>query len=184
MSEETAPLDIEIIYDPVEEAHREGLVIDATRHRVMPDSEFVLWAKRHYKRPTLFEYHHLESDNIVLCDWLIRGKVAQELEAYPHDQRPDRAFMDMRVVLCDKSADSIRRKMRRAAESRQEARDEAAEERQNAARHLKHLGLEAESRAMAIGQSSFMGTKEGGQNLAMAKEELANLTRNRIITSS
>ena len=179
---ETAPLDIEIIYDPVEEAHREGLVLDATRHRVMPDSEFVLWLRRHYKRPTLFEYHHLESDNIVLCDWLIRGKVAQELEAYPHDERPSRAFLDMRIVLCDKSADSIRKKMRKAADERQEIRNEAGEERQNAARHLKHLGLEAEARAMASGQTAFVGTRQGGADLAKAKEDLVNLTRGRIIT--
>jgi hypothetical protein len=182
MSEETAPLDIEIIYDPVAEAHNEGLVLDANRHRVMPDSEFVLWLRRHYKRPTLFEYHHLETDNIVLCDWLIRGKVAQELEAYPHDERPSRAFLDLRIVMCDKSADAMRRKMKRAAEERQAIRDEASAERQNSAKHLKHLGLHAESRAMASGESSFIGTREGGQSLAMAKEELANLTRNRIIT--
>lgn len=183
MSEETAPLDIEIIYDPVEEAHREGLVLDATRHRVMPDSEFVLWLRRHYKRPTLFEYHHLESDNIVLCDWLIRGKVAQELEAYPHDERPSRAFLDMRIVLCDKSAEAMRRKMKRAAEERQAIRDEAILERQNSARHLKFKGLHAEARAMASGESPFIGTREGGESLAMAKEELANLTRGRIITT-
>lgn len=182
MSEETAPLDIEIVYDPVAEAHHEGLVIDATRHRVMPDGEFVLWAKRHYKRPTLFEYHHLESDNIVLCDWLIRGKVAQELEAYPHDERPSRGFMDARIVLCDKGAEAIRKKMRRAAEERQAIRDEAMEERKNSAQHLKHLGLEAEARAMASGQSSFVGTREGGEALAQSKEDLANLVRGRIIT--
>jgi hypothetical protein len=179
---ETAPLDIEMIYDPVAEAHAEGLTIDASRHRIMADNDFVLWLRRHYKRPTLFEYHHLETDNLVLCDWLIKGKVAQELEAYPHDQRPNRAFLDMRIVLCDKSADAMRRKMRRAAEERQAIRDEAMAKRQNSAKHLKHLGLEAESRAMASGESSFIGTREGGQSLAMAKEELANLTRGRIIT--
>lgn len=182
MSEETAPLDIEIIYDPVAEAHHEGLVLDATRHRVMPDSEFVLWLRRHYKRPTLFEYHHLESDNIVLCDWLIRGKVAQELEAYPHDQRPDRQFLDARIVLCGESANAIRRKMRMKAEKRQMERDEAMEERKHAANHLKFLGLEREAHAMATGRTNFMGTKEGGDDLAQAKEELANLARNRIIT--
>jgi hypothetical protein len=180
--EQTAPLDIEMIYDPVAEAHAEGLTIDASRHRIMPDNDFVLWLRRHYKRPTLFEYHHLESDNIVLCDWLIRGKVAQELEAYEYGNRPDRAFLDMRIVLCDKSAESIRRKMRRAAEERQAVREEAAEERKNAARHLKHLGLEAESRAMASGQSAFVGTREGGEALAKSKEDLVNLARGRIIT--
>ena len=183
MEQETVSLDIEIIYDPVAEAHHEGLVLDANRHRVMPDSEFVLWLRRHYKRPTLFEYHHLESDNIVLCDWLIRGKVAQELEAYPHDQRPDRAFLDVRIVLCKDSADAIRRKMRMKAEKRQAERDEAMEERKNAAKHLKFLGLERESKAMAAGITSFVGTKEGGENLAQSKEELANLARGRIITS-
>jgi hypothetical protein len=183
MSEETAPLDIEIIYDPVEEAHREGLVLDANRHRVMPDSEFVLWLRRHYKRPTLFEYHHLESDNIVLCDWLIRGKVAQELEAYPHDERPSRGFLDARIILCDKGAEGIKRKMRRAAEERQAIRDESMAERQNSAKHLRFKGLHAEANAMASGQSSFIGTREGGESLAMAKEELVNLARGRIITS-
>lgn len=179
---ETAPLEIEMIYDPVAESYNEGLGIDANRHRIMADGDFILWARRHYKRPTLFEYHHLESDNIVLCDWLIRGRVAQELEAYSADCRPSRAFLDLRVVLCDKSADAIRRKMRSAAEQRQALRDETAEERKNSAQHLKHLGLEQESRAMASGQSPFVGTRQGGEDLAKSKEDLASLTRGRIIT--
>jgi hypothetical protein len=182
MEQETAPLDIEIIYDPVAEAHHEGLVLDATRHRVMPDSEFILWAKRHYKRPTLFEYHHLETDNIVLCDWLIRGKVAQELEAYPHGERPSRAFLDLRIVLCDKSADAMRRKMKSAAEERQRIRDETEHERLNAAKRLKFMGMDQEAKAMASGQSSFVGTTQGGEALAKAKEDLVNLARGRIIT--
>jgi hypothetical protein len=179
---ETAPLDIEMIYDPVAEAHAEGLVIDASRHRIMADGDFILWARRHYKRPTLFEYHHLESDNIVLCDWLIRGKVAQELEAYSYGNRPDRAFLDARIVLCDKSAESIRRKMRNSAYERQRLRDESLAERQDVAKQLRRQGLEMEARRMATGASPFVGKAEGGEELAAMKEDLVNMARGRIIT--
>lgn len=179
---ETAPLDIEMIYDPVAEAHHEGLVIDASRHRIMADGDFILWARRHYKRPTLFEYHHLESDNIVLCDWLIRGRVAQELEAYPPHERPSRGFLDARIVLCDESAAAIRRKMKRSAEERQRLRDEAAEERKETSKHLRKQGLDLEAKRMAIGQSPFMGKAQGGEELAAMKEDLVSMARGRIIT--
>jgi hypothetical protein len=178
-----APLDIEMIYDPVAEAHAEGLVIDASRHRIMADGDFILWARRHYKRPTLFEYHHLESDNIVLCDWLIRGRVAQELEAYEYGNRPDRAFLDARIVLCDKAAESIRRKMKRKAEERQRIRDEAMAERQDTARYLMRQGLGAEAKAMAMGYSHFTSKAEGGEELAAMKEDLVRSASGRIITS-
>jgi len=178
----TEPLDIEMIYDPVAEAHHEGLVIDASRHRIMADGDFILWARRHYKRPTLFEYHHLESDNIVLCDWLIRGKVAQELEAYTYGNRPDRAFLDLRVVLCDKSAESIRKKMRRSAEERQRLRDEAMAERQDVVKRLKRQGLDLEAQRMQTGASPFVGKAQGGEELAAMTEDLVNMARGRIIT--
>lgn len=180
---ETAPLDIEMIYDPVAEAHAEGLTIDASRHRIMPDNDFILWARRQYKRPTLFEYHHLESDNIVLCDWLIRGKVAQELESYSYGNRPDRTFLDTRIVLCQDSADSIRRKMRNAAYERQRLRDEAAEERKDTARALKRRGMDAEAMRMSIGASPFVGKAEGGEELAAFKEDLLKLASGRIINT-
>jgi len=182
MDNETAPLDIEIIYDPVAEAHAEGLTIDASRHRIMADGDFILWARRHYKRPTLFEYHHLESDNIVLCDWLIRGKVAQELEAYTYGNRPDRAFLDMRIVLCQDSADAIRRKMRRAAEERQRLRDEATEERKQTAQHLRRRNMTAEAARMESGQTPFVSKAEGGDSLAQFKDDLLRSVSGRIIT--
>lgn len=182
MDNETAPLDIEMIYDPVAEAHAEGLTIDASRHRIMPDSDFILWARRHYKRPTLFEYHHLETDNIVLCDWLIRGRVAQELEAYTYGNRPDRAFLDMRIVLCQDSADSIRRKMRRAAEERQRIREESAEERKQTAKHLRNRNMVQEAARMESGQMPFTSKAEGGESLAQFKEDLLRSASGRIIT--
>jgi hypothetical protein len=179
---ETAPLDIEMIYDPVAEAHHEGLVIDASRHRIMADGDFILWARRHYKRPTLFEYHHLESDNIVLCDWLIRGRVAQELESYAYGNRPSREFLDSRIILCDEAVASIKKKLRRTAENRQRMRDEALEERKYTAQHLRRKGLDREAQAMECGQSPFTGTLEGGEELAAMKEDLVNMARGRIIT--
>jgi hypothetical protein len=179
---ETAPLDIEMIYDPVAEAHGEGLVIDATRHRIMADGDFILWARRHYKRPTLFEYHHLETDNIVLCDWLIRGQVAQELEAYSYGNRPSRDFLDSRIVLCEEAATSMKRMMRRKAEARQRLRDEAMEERKETAKHLRRRGMDDIASRMESGASPFVGKAEGGEELAAFKEDLLRSASGRIIT--
>lgn len=182
MDNETAPLDIEMIYDPVAEAHAEGLTIDASRHRIMPDNDFILWARRYYKRPTLFEYHHLETDNIVLCDWLIRGRVAQELEAYTYGNRPDRDFLDMRIVLCDKSAASIERKMRNAAYEKQRLREDALTERNETVKRLRRKGMEQAANLMDSGQSGFAGQEQGGEELAALKEDLVRMARGRIIT--
>lgn len=179
---ETAPLDIEMIYDPVAEAHHEGLVIDASRHRIMPDNDFILWARRHYKRPTLFEYHHLETDNIVLCDWLIRGRVAQELESYTYGNRPNRQFLDGRIVLCDEAAASIKKMMRRKAEAKRRILDESLAERNDKVKHLRRMGMEDAARVLDSGASRFVGQEEGGEELAAMKEDLVRMARGRIIT--
>ena len=174
--------DIEIIYDPVAEAFGEGLEIHASRHRVMPAGDFILWARRIYDRPSLFEYHHLETDQVVLCDWLVRGKVAQELTSYDGGCRPTRSFMDARVVLCRESADSIRRMMKRKAEERQRLRDETTLQRLDQARHYRLKGMDEVARNLESGSSEYVGTEEGGEALAQSKEALVDLTRNRVIT--
>lgn len=174
--------DIEIVYDPVAEAFGEGLEIHASRHRVMPAGDFILWARRTYNRPTLFEYHHLETDQVVLCDWLVRGKVAQELTSYEGDLKPSRNFMDVRVVLCQESADSIRRMMKRKAEERQRLRNETTLQRMDQARHYRHKGMDSIAQGLQSGTTEYVGTEEGGEALAQSKEELVALARNRIIT--
>lgn len=174
--------DIEIVYDPVAEAFGEGLEIHASRHRVMPAGDFILWARRTYNRPSLFEYHHLETDEVVLCDWLVRGKVAQELTSYACGCRPTRAFMDSRVVLCQESADSIRRMMKRKAEERQRLRNETTLQRLDQARHYRLKGMDEVARGLQMGSTDYVGTEEGGEALAQSKEELVALARNRVIT--
>jgi hypothetical protein len=180
MDNEIAPLDIEMIYDPVAEAHAEGLTIDASRHRIMPDSDFILWARRHYKRPTLFEYHHLETDNIVLCDWLIRGRVAQELEAYEYGNRPNRQFLDGRIVLCQEAADSIRRMMRRKSDARAREREEALAQRTDVAKHYKQKGYD--DIAHSINSQAYVPQSQGGEEMGQMVEDLRKVASGRIIT--
>jgi hypothetical protein len=180
MEQETAPLDIEMIYDPVAEAHYEGLVIDASRHRIMPDGDFILWARRHYKRPTLFEYHHLETDNIVLCDWLMRGRVAQELEAYEYGNRPNREFLDSRIVLCQEAADSIRRMMRRKSDAKAREREEALAQRTDVAKHYKRKGYD--EIAHSINSQAYVPQSQGGEEMGQMVEDLRRITSGRIIT--
>ena len=174
--------EIEIIYDPVAEAFGEGLEIHASRHRVMPAGDFILWARRTYDRPSLFEYHHLETDQVVLCDWLVRGKVAQELTSYNGDHKPSRSFMNARVVLCRESADSIRRMMKRKAEERQRLRNETTLQRLDQARHYRLKGMDDVAKGLQLGTTEYVGTEEGGEALAKSKEDLVALTRNRVIT--
>ena len=180
MEPETAPLDIEMIYDPVAEAHGEGLVIDASRHRIMADGDFILWARRHYKRPTLFEYHHLETDNIVLCDWLIRGRVAQELEAYSYGNRPDRTFLDGRIVLCEEAATSIKKMMRRKAENRERLRQEALSQRSEVANYYRKKGHE--DIAHSIASQPYVPQSQGGSEMGQMVEDLRRSASGRIIT--
>ena len=174
--------DIEIVYDPVAEAFGEGLEIHASRHRVMPDGDFILWARRTYDRSSLFEYHHLETDEVVLCDWLVRGKVAQELTSYPGGCRPSRQFMDARVVLCRESAESMKRMLNNRAKERQRLRDETNLQRLDQARHYRLKGMDEVAKNLQSGSSEYVGTEEGGEALAESKETLVNLTRHRIIT--
>lgn len=174
--------DIEIVYDPVAEAFSEGLEIHASRHRVMPAGDFILWARRTYNRNSLFEYHHLETDEVVLCDWLVRGKVAQELTSYPGGCRPTRQFMDARVVLCRESAESMKRMLNKRAKERQRLRDETTLQRLDQARHYRHKGMDEVAKGLQLGSTEYVGTEEGGESLAKSKEDLVALARNRIIT--
>jgi hypothetical protein len=174
--------DIEIVYDPVAEAFGEGLEIHASRHRVMAEGDFILWARRNYDRPTLFEYHHLETDQVVLCDWLIRGKVAQELTSYNGGCRPSRQFMDARVVLCRESAESMKRMLNKRAKERQRLRDETALQRMDQARHYRLKGMDDIAKGLQTCSTEYVGTEEGGEALAKTKEDLVALSRNRIIT--
>lgn len=174
--------DIEIIYDPVAEAFGEGLEIHASRHRIMAEGDFILWARRNYDRPTLFEYHHLETDQVVLCDWLVRGKVAQELTSYEGGCRPSRSFMDARVVLCRESADSMKRMLNKRAKERQRLRDETALQRLDQAKHYHRKGMDQVAQGLQNGSSEYVGTEEGGEALAQSKEHLVSLARNRVIT--
>lgn len=174
--------DIEIVYDPVAEAFGEGLEIHASRHRVMAEGDFILWARRNYDRPTLFEYHHLETDQVVLCDWLICGKVAQELTSYNGGCRPSRQFMDARVVLCRESAEAMKRMLNKRAKERQRLRDETALQRMDQARHYRLKGMDDIAKGLQTCSTEYVGTEEGGEALAKTKEDLVALSRNRIIT--
>jgi hypothetical protein len=108
--------------------------------------------------------------------------VAQELEAYEYGNRPSRAFLDIRIVMCDKSAAALERKMRDAAYEKKRLREEALAERTDTAQRLRRRGMVQSANLLDSGQSGFVGKEQGGEELAALKEDLVRMARGRIIT--
>lgn len=66
-------IDIEIGYDPVEEAVSGGLLMDE-RHQVFPDGEWIQHIRRETERDNLFVYWHMETGKFVLAGWVYTEK--------------------------------------------------------------------------------------------------------------
>ena len=61
-------LDIEIVFDPVEEMLFNHLHMNEN-HEVLPDGEWIRSVRRRVGRDTLFMYYHHKTNKFVLADW-------------------------------------------------------------------------------------------------------------------
>lgn len=179
---ESEPVKFEIVYDPIAEACANGLQMDASKHRILPDGDFILWVRRHYKRSTLFEYEHLETGNLVLADWIYAPHFAQELDAYPPEERPDRTYLDHRLVSVEVTARRAKERLRKAADLKRQIAEARHDTRKNAASYYRKLGMELEATRMAMGAMPVQAEMENPESHGQMKEDLARLARGRVIT--
>lgn len=136
--------EIEIGWDPVSHAMEHDLRIDED-HEILPDGEWIRWARRFTREPRLFLYRHRFHGTFVLCCWIFPpGKlshpVAQELCTMP--EHPDSSTVDrpganqlwhLTRIDPDLTAKLARMERERQAEKRSRLVDRVGRRRERAA---------------------------------------------------
>ena len=123
---------IEITFDPKWEAACAGLAMDQD-HEVMPDGDWIRFARRVTGIPELFVYFHRRTENFVLAKWLFKPDVCLELEAFP--VAPDRGGwmsaeeLKARCSPVDDTVRAMKDKMRQAASERRSMMQDHAQEK-------------------------------------------------------
>ena len=170
----------EIVYDPIAEACFNGLQLDGERHRILPDNDFILWMRRHYGRKYLFEYEHLETGNIVLAEWIYPRVYAQELESYAPGERPDRGYLDARMVTADKMIERAKKNLRKAADLKREIYEARADTRKRASSRFKKMGMDLQALQMEMGAMPVQAEMEDPEGFGKMTEDFKRMTAGRI----
>jgi hypothetical protein len=179
-------MNIEITYDPYEEAVNTGLIMGA-HHKILPDSEWLKHIKRETGRDKLFVYHHQITGKFVLAHWIYppweRDKpVCLELDTM--DLPPDKGgwiptkFIKLRCREVNHEEEYLKKKLHAEAEARDEQRkkQEGYERKDEMVQHLKKKGMEEE--AWSLQQSKVHYSEEDSE----LKDDLLDMTKGKIIT--
>ena len=65
----SSAMKIEIMFDPVYHAAESHLCLNEN-HEILPDGEFIHWAKRFSGIDDIFQYRHKVTGNFVLAKWV------------------------------------------------------------------------------------------------------------------
>tara|TARA_R100001086_G_scaffold249766_1_gene190784 strand:+ start:194 stop:739 length:546 start_codon:yes stop_codon:yes gene_type:complete len=177
--------EMEIIFDAKAHAADMGLVLGED-HEVLPDSDWILWARRFSGIDDLFVYHHKVADTFVLAKWIYHPKkdgvgILMELEAFdspPNWRPPTQDWMRERLRPAQEIAESMRNGIRDRAKAKRVAEREAIEEKHGVADWLKRQGHEEASMSVRNKKWSNNDNAEFGE----FKQNLLNSAKGRIIT--
>ena len=177
-------LDIEITYDPIEDAVLAGSVLDEN-FKLMPDGDWIRHARRVTNRDDLVMCHHLQNNTFVLCQMQFDGdiKVVNELSAF--DKAPDRGgWMSDEILILQCRPDYIKireiQEARRAKKSEEKRlKNESELQRRDLLKHLKQNGMDPGQADLAMSQQ-YIGDEEGGDSLAEQRERLIEGSKNKV----
>lgn len=163
--EDRAEADIECVFDPVLAMAQMGFRLEPDRHAVMRDGMWIEWARREFRKPHLFLYHHLVHDRVVLAEWIHNSgdvKICAEIESFPvsPDHDPDVApipWLRLRLKSSREMVESMRRKAKEAWFLKRQMRGEAEDRRLETYRLLKSKGLELDAMRVleSCGENDF-----------------------------
>ena len=119
-------IEIEILYDPIEEAVGSGLLMDE-RHDVLPDGDWIQHIRRETGRDNLFVYHHKETEKFVLAGWVYTERddgvnICVELDTM--DLPPDKGgwlpteYVKARVRPVEEIVGRMKRRMKEGSEAK------------------------------------------------------------------
>lgn len=178
--------EIEIIFDPRAHAAGMGITLDEN-HEILPDSEWVLWARRFSGIKDLFVYRHKQAESFVFSKWLYHPQrdgigIVMELEAFPAPPNwhpPTQDWVRDRLRPADEMAAAMRRGIRDRAKAKRAMEREGIEEKHRVADWVKR------STGDEIAANSIRSKKWSGVETAETaefKKDLLNSAKGRIIT--
>jgi hypothetical protein len=177
--------DIEIVFDPVGHASTVGMTVNENIE-ILPDSDWVLWARRFSGVEDLFVYRHKLTQKFVLSKWIYDPKVdgvgiIMELEAFDYPPNwfpPTQDWVRDRLRPSQDIADSVKRGMRDVARSQYRAKRDQIEEKHKVADWVQKQGNEEVASVMRQRKWS----DETSPEFESFKEDLQNSAKGRIIT--
>ena len=150
----------------------------------MPDSDWIKWARREFKAPDLFLYHHKAEKTVVLAEWVVKPTHCLELWAFevsPTREPPSREWMQNLLA----PAQAHREKVRKAITERQQReralRQDSKEQQERVATHLWKKGREAAAVGVMMAGPAYVGRAEGGAEQEALERELKGLANGRVI---
>ena len=171
--------DFEVTFDELTEHIENGMVM-GFRHEILPDGEWIRAVRRATRRDDLYVYRHRVHGKFILCQmlhWEPRVCVELESMALP----PDRGgwlpleYLRMRCGSQHQYLMRMRDRMRQAKKLRLEQRRESESQQRELARHLRRRGKD--EIAAGVELAPWVGDREGGESLAMVREELSSMMR-------
>lgn len=132
--------DIEIMYDPRAHAAGSGLVLGED-HEILPDTDWILWARRFSGIDDLFVYFHKLQGTFVFSKWLYHPEkdgvgIVMELEAFnapPNWYPPTREWMRDRLRPVAEMAEMMRKGIRDRASAKSRENRQNIEEKHSIA---------------------------------------------------
>tara|TARA_R100000951_G_scaffold16416_2_gene12944 strand:- start:34356 stop:34901 length:546 start_codon:yes stop_codon:yes gene_type:complete len=178
-------IDMEITFDPRAHALGSGIQLNE-HHQLMPDSEWILWARRETGIEDLFQYYHKQSNTFVLAKWIYHPEkdgigILMELEAFdqPLDWNPPtKDWLRDRLRPAAEIAKTVRRGIRDTAKAKQRAKRDGVEEKHRVADWLKRQGKEDAASSLRQRQWSNNASPE----FESFTEDLQNSAKGRIVT--
>jgi len=178
--------EIEITFDARAHAAGMGLVLGED-HEILPDSEWVLWARRFSGIDDLFVYHHKIAETFVLSKWIYHPKrdgigIVMELEAFPTPPNwhpPTQDWLRNRLRPAQEMAESMKKGIRDRAKAKRSMERDNIEEKHRVA---DWVGRTTGDQAAA---NSLRSKKWSGTETAETEEfkkDLMNSAKGRIIT--
>jgi len=173
-------MDFEITFDPKMEAVFQGLALDYD-HEVMPDGDWIRFARRVTGIPELFMYHHKRTGNFVLAKWLFKPEVCLEIEAFP--VAPDRGGwmsaeeLKARCKPIEETVKSMKDKMRETSSQRASMKADDAAQRREAVKMLRRRGNDREAYMIEQGMTPWVGAAKGGETYERTCETLRQLAK-------
>lgn len=171
---------IEIVFDPKWEAACAGLAMGED-HEVLPDGDWIRFARRVTGIPDLFMYHHRKTGSFVFAKWLFKPDVCMELEVF--DRPPDRGgWMDAkqlkaRCVPVYETQKAIADNMRKASDERKSMMENHRHEKAAAVKSMKRRGRDREAYMVENGYTPWVGEAKGGESYRQTCEMLKNLAK-------